>query len=45
MREPMTNRSRGFGFVHFLSSAVAGQALLEDHVIDGKTVRGFGNFH
>lgn len=38
MREPMTNRSRGFGFVHFLSAAVAGQALLEDHVIDGKTI-------
>ncbi|KAI0243658.1 hypothetical protein L0F63_002904 [Massospora cicadina] len=38
MREPMTNRSRGFGFIHFLSAAIANQALMEEHIIDGKTV-------
>lgn len=38
MREPMGGRSRGFGFVHFVSAEMADRALDDSHTIDNKTI-------
>lgn len=38
MRDRMTGKPRGFGFVTFADSAVAGKVLEENHVIDDRKV-------
>ncbi|XP_071692280.1 heterogeneous nuclear ribonucleoprotein 1-like [Rutidosis leptorrhynchoides] len=38
MRDRITGRARGFGFVVFADSAVAEKVVLEKHMIDGRTV-------
>ncbi|XP_055921607.1 ribonucleoprotein RB97D-like isoform X2 [Eupeodes corollae] len=39
MRDPVTKRSRGFGFISFAKSAMVDQAqAARPHIIDGKTV-------
>lgn len=41
MRDRVTGRARGFGFVVFADPSVAERVILEKHVIDGRTVRIF----
>ncbi|KAJ0902757.1 putative RNA recognition motif domain, nucleotide-binding alpha-beta plait domain superfamily [Helianthus annuus] len=38
MRDRITGRARGFGFVVFADSAVAERVVMEKHMIDGRTV-------
>jgi len=38
MREPLTGRSRGFGFVTFTDPASCDKVLQEKHVLDGKPI-------
>nr|XP_043606144.1 heterogeneous nuclear ribonucleoprotein 1-like [Erigeron canadensis] len=38
MRDRITGRARGFGFVVFVDPAVAERVVLEKHMIDGRTV-------
>lgn len=38
MRDRMTGRARGFGFVVFADPGVAERVVMEKHVIDGRTV-------
>ena len=38
MRDRLTGRARGFGFVVFADPLVAEQVVLEKHMIDGRTV-------
>ncbi|KAK9072247.1 hypothetical protein SSX86_008680 [Deinandra increscens subsp. villosa] len=38
MRDRLTGRARGFGFVVFADSAVAERVVMEKHMIDGRTV-------
>lgn len=43
MRDKVTSRPRGFGFVVFSDPSVLDRVLQEKHTIDGRTVcRGFG---
>lgn len=39
MRDKITSRPRGFGFVVFADPLVLDRVLQEKHTIDGKTVR------
>jgi RNA recognition motif-containing protein len=38
MKDPMTNKSRGFGFLTFLDPRNVDAVLKEDHHLDGKMV-------
>lgn len=38
MRDRLTGRARGFGFVVFADSAVAERVIMDKHIIDGRTV-------
>jgi len=38
MREPVTGRSRGFGFVQFTDISLADIALQDEHILDSKTI-------
>ncbi|KAJ3672993.1 hypothetical protein LUZ60_006367 [Juncus effusus] len=38
MRDRVTGRARGFGFIVFVDSAVAERVILEKHMIDGRMV-------
>ena len=39
MRDKLTGRPRGFGFVVFADPAVVDRALQDPHTLDGRTVR------
>jgi len=39
MKDPMTNKSRGFGFLTFVDPKNVDAVLKEDHHLDGKMVR------
>jgi RNA recognition motif-containing protein len=39
MRDKLTGRPRGFGFVVFTDTAVVDRALQDPHTLDGRTVR------
>lgn len=39
MKDKITGRARGFGFVVFADPPVADRVVLEKHMIDGRTVR------
>lgn len=41
MRDRITSRPRGFGFVVFADPAVAERVVKEEHVIDGRRVSWF----
>ncbi|KAL4566896.1 hypothetical protein LXL04_031022 [Taraxacum kok-saghyz] len=38
MRDRLTGRARGFGFIVFIDPAVAERVVMEKHMIDGRTV-------
>jgi RNA-binding protein Musashi len=38
MRDRVTGRARGFGFVVFADPIVAERVIMEKHVVDGRTV-------
>lgn len=38
MRDRITGRARGFGFIVFADPAVAERVVMEKHMIDGRTV-------
>ena len=44
MRDKVTGRPRGFGFVVFSDPSVLDTVLQEKHIIDGRTVRVFLGF-
>ena len=39
MRDPHTDRSRGFGFLTFRDSAAVNVVMVKEHHLDGKIVR------
>ena len=39
IRDRVTGRARGFGFVVFADPAVAERVIMDKHMIDGRTVR------
>ena len=39
MRDRVTGRARGFGFIIFADPAVAERVIMDKHMIDGRTVR------
>ena len=39
MRDRVTGRARGFGFIVFADPAVAERVIMDKHMIDGRTVR------
>lgn len=41
MRDKITSKPRGFGFVVFADPSVLDRVLQDKHTIDGKTVRSF----
>jgi len=41
MRDRVTGRARGFGFVVFADPSVAERVIMDKHIIDGRTVSCF----
>lgn len=40
MRDPNTDRSRGFGFLTFADPSAVNVVMVKEHYLDGKIVRG-----
>lgn len=45
MKDRITGRARGFGFVVFLNPVVAERVVKEKHIIDGRTVSSINRYH
>jgi RNA-binding protein Musashi len=45
MKDTITGKSRGFGFITFEDPVSLQRVLKQDHIIDGKMVRGYVVFY